>query len=234
MAQPRTATGPRGIPRYGDVIKLLPGARSVGRTPVARLGWLLRFAQAELPTTAKALQRVDEELGGFLLLSGAQFFTSSARDPESLRKLREELREKLHLVVNQTPGGFGVGTGWLVPYDGLGRIVHKGSITGYMGLDRFATGDQDAQEPTRQQVFMVLAAELVGSPEGKRIQVCAREGCERLFVRRKRGLYCSLKCGSNEQSRKYRERLKAMRRYWLKSKRVAPTRKTNALPKENI
>jgi predicted RNA-binding Zn ribbon-like protein len=51
-------------------------------------------------------------------------------------------------------------------------------------------------------LFQVAVARLIET-EGRRIKICARPGCGRLFVRRKRALYCQKQCSQLEQFARY-------------------------------
>jgi hypothetical protein len=51
-------------------------------------------------------------------------------------------------------------------------------------------------------VFMVHVADLLAS-EGRRVTKCARRACEKLFVRRKRGIYCSPACSQKERTQRH-------------------------------
>jgi hypothetical protein len=51
-------------------------------------------------------------------------------------------------------------------------------------------------------LFRLAVAKLIET-DGHRIRRCARRGCERLFVRRKRALYCGKKCSQLEQFARY-------------------------------
>jgi hypothetical protein len=175
--------------------------RKVGKTPIARLGWLLRFAQSEVPSSEKQLAKIDEQIEAFVLL-GASGLGHLARSAEAITNIRDDLLKNLRLIANWNPKNLG-NTGWWVPLDGLGFYVRKGWRSGY-----------SAGRDTRHNVFMAIAGGLVGSEEGKRIQSCARQGCDHLFIRRKRGLYCTPACSQREQTRKYRERQRKLRLRW--------------------
>jgi len=50
--------------------------------------------------------------------------------------------------------------------------------------------------------FISTVAALIGA-EGERVQHCPRPGCGRLFVKRKRGLYCSPKCAGLVRTQRF-------------------------------
>jgi hypothetical protein len=53
------------------------------------------------------------------------------------------------------------------------------------------------------EAILRLAVIRLIEAEGQRITVCARPGCGRLFVRRKRALYCRKQCSQLEQFARY-------------------------------
>jgi hypothetical protein len=53
-----------------------------------------------------------------------------------------------------------------------------------------------------EAIFRFAVVRLIEA-EGQRIKVCARPGCGRLFVRRKRALYCQRQCSQLEQFARY-------------------------------
>jgi hypothetical protein len=55
-------------------------------------------------------------------------------------------------------------------------------------------------------VFLIAASDLL-SQEGRRVANCAKPGCSRVFVRRKRGLYCSGACSQKERTATLRRTL---------------------------
>jgi hypothetical protein len=63
--------------------------------------------------------------------------------------------------------------------------------------------------------FVMEIAEVI-EREGNRIAKCISESCGRLFVRRKRGLYCSLRCSRRERQRQYRKNLTVRERYEIR------------------
>jgi hypothetical protein len=54
-------------------------------------------------------------------------------------------------------------------------------------------------------IFRLAVARLIET-DGHRIRRCARPGCDRLFVRRKRALYCGKKCSQLAQFARYVKR----------------------------
>ena len=58
----------------------------------------------------------------------------------------------------------------------------------------------------RREIFLMAALDLLVA-EGSRISRCAWEPCGKLFVRRKRGAYCSRSCSQKARTAKYRDRI---------------------------
>lgn len=59
------------------------------------------------------------------------------------------------------------------------------------------------------QFLFLMSAMDVLKAEGKRITTCVSETCGKVFVRRKRGAYCSRACSQRERTRRHREKLGA-------------------------
>jgi hypothetical protein len=73
------------------------------------------------------------------------------------------------------------------------------------------------------RVMFLMSAFDVLAAEGRRIAKCARGSCAKVFVRRKRGAYCSRACSQRERTRRYREKNRARlseRRHELYAQRV--------------
>jgi predicted RNA-binding Zn ribbon-like protein len=68
--------------------------------------------------------------------------------------------------------------------------------------------------------FLMSAADVVQAV-GNLLRVCAGSGCELIFVKRKRRIFCSVKCSARERMRRFQKnvaRYKAKRRkYYLES-----------------
>jgi len=84
-------------------------------------------------------------------------------------------------------------------------------------------GDRPSYNGRWNDTFLMSTADLLQTV-GKLLRVCAAEGCEILFVKRKRRIFCSERCSGGERMRRFQKnssRYKAKRRkYYLKSKRT--------------
>jgi predicted RNA-binding Zn ribbon-like protein len=84
-------------------------------------------------------------------------------------------------------------------------------------------GDWPSYNGRWNDTFLMSAADVLQTA-GKMLRVCPAEGCEILFAKRKRRIFCSEKCSGRERMRRFQEdatRYKAKRRkYYLKSKRT--------------
>lgn len=162
----------------------------IGRTPLARLQWLLRFA-------VEPEQCVDSggEVFAFASFGVGEHglaLTLARHSPpmpagETVLHLAEQVRQGLIALLDGQP--------WIIEATALKRYVRRrkhdgGFISGYSA---------EHWEPA----FLMRAADLIVE-HGARIQPCGRAGCGRLFVRRKGGRYCSKRCSQQERTTRLR------------------------------
>jgi predicted RNA-binding Zn ribbon-like protein len=127
---------------------------------------------------------------------------------EAIIEMRSALREGLETITRA--GDYD--DVWTLPE--VGRYVTK-SRDGYLGI----------HDGRFDKVFLHECADLVTGPEGHRLKRCSEEGCGRLFVQQKRGVYCEQHGSSGARSERYRQRLELTpeekrerrRRYYLAS-----------------
>jgi hypothetical protein len=201
------------------------------KTPdcVAAMEWMVDFSQARL--SPKKPPRINDELRAFLASAGAAagFSSPFMRDLKTIDRLRNDLVAQLHWRVRCASASLHWQESLYEPlrfpgYLGLIERALKLSMPRYIDTAERALTSVSSyvafiagvlSEPSnrwpenviqsmRHQLFLRVAARLASSAEGKkRIQVCAREGCNRICLRRKGSLYCGPKCRQAVQNRNY-------------------------------
>jgi len=177
--------------------------KAVGTTDRQRLKWLIRFANTNpFGRSPEELQSLDWQIIHFLRRGAPAErrypratnqtppvgFGFTPRSESEIVQLRYEIDYGLHVVTKEKSLGI---SEWQKPQDGLVRIVGRG-ISHYSG--------------TRLAVFVAAAMDLVASPEGQRICVCAADDCTTIFYKWKRSLYCSKQCAGRAAVRRHREK----------------------------
>ncbi len=166
----------------------------VGDHPPQRLDWLVSQLQRDPLDLSTALQTSDSDL----LLELAWFShaepTGSAEEIlKALATLRETLRNLRPAWMTQiafpTEGQI-IRHFVIVPK--ARRVRWAGTIESYFSSDHFPTA-------------ILLAAADVIQEEGLRVRQCTRAECGRLFVKRKRGIYCSNECSQKVRDERFRK-----------------------------
>lgn len=171
-------------------MKALPGgiqARArlkVGSSNLARLAWLLDLLNhAERIAEASASERaeIEAEVVAFSRQVGAvRGGQQSVLSRERLFELARHIRADFHALPQ------GATLEFEIP-----------AVTFVCTPDRGTTFLGSAEALFRLAIAKLLEAEQA------RIKTCARNGCENLFARRKRGLYCSRQCAQIEHLARY-------------------------------
>jgi hypothetical protein len=173
----------------------LKAARTrIGSGPLERLCWLLRFAthtREELSALdVPALAELGAEVWSFAAQGKAGNMTRDARKPVSaseLADLVETVSEALRKLCGPNPDV----AGWHFEPTKFGSLHHAIQARTFRG---YYFGDF-------RPVFVMAVANLL-TAEGSRIKNCAQ--CSQLFVRRKRGAYCSTACSQKARTARYR------------------------------
>ncbi len=176
--------------------------KRVGKSDLSRLKWLLGFASAPAPARMDraALVQRRAEVSLFSLRTGhAQNGAMTLHDPAgrvttvdydlSARELAVLAREAEHTIAELLGGGhvvFEVGKAGRV-----WRAITQSFTSSWGG---------DSREIFRMAMIDVLAA------EGRRLARCSWKPCNKPFVRRKRGAYCSRACSQRARQARFRER----------------------------
>ena len=163
----------------------------VGSRPVDRLKWLLDFAQqseteTKIGATFEAVYAEVSEFTALSLPGAAIVFPPDAAGVMALRRAT-------HTTIAQW-----VKEGEVSLVSGEhGQLVHvlskargpRGPVSYYHGAARAA--------------LLEACARLLEA-EGGRVARCARSGCGRLFVKVKRGAYCSKRCSQSMRTSRFR------------------------------
>lgn len=184
-----------------DQTQLRRSSRLVGRSKEEKLRWLVKFMTTYwIKASATEVERVTKQVEAFAGISGSFFETPTARPSrhtidETARIIRDGLR-------NYTQG-----ISWYLPAMEIARSVIPGS-------------DRPAYNGRWDYMFLLSAADLLDAV-GCLLRTCAARGCDAVFVRNKRRIYCSTRCSDRERMRRFRRdtvRYKTKRRqYYLAS-----------------
>jgi hypothetical protein len=188
-------------------------ARLIGPTDESRLRWLLRFAATENydEMSSSKFERLQSEIREFASIGWSSFETpNNAVSREAVRRLALWMGDGLRAYAR--------GKSWDLPRMSIARSV-------------IPNGDRPSYNGQWNDTFLMSAADTLQAV-GKLLRVCAAEGCEVVFVKRKRRIFCSEKCSGRERMRRFQEdakRYKAKRRkYYLKSlERTRPNSKNS-------
>jgi hypothetical protein len=175
----------------------------IGKEPVKmrdqldRLDWLLEFSQrptAEIFALADGpLNMVRGEMMAFAGQYAPGWMTGASiaeMTPDAIADLRTLTAQGLKDFLSPD------GTGWTTPP--LPPVP--------MNIQRSANGRTHVVYSLNlKAAFISTVAALLGA-EGWRVQHCPRPGCGRLFVKRKRGLYCSPKCAALVRTQRFNAR----------------------------
>lgn len=166
--------------------KLRRARNRVGSSPLDRLKWLLEFAEF---TGASEENAADPENANAEIAEFTRSFSGFPIREKAITGLRRGMYEKLQRWVKE--GRLQIN--WSELGSDFARVVVKSSRTGdtlnrYQGI---------------QGGFLMACGDLI-EREGSRIARCQGPGCDRLFVRRKRGNYCSRRCSQRMRSERFR------------------------------
>jgi hypothetical protein len=189
-------SGPRGYLR--ETIDRYHTARErVGDHPPQQLNWLVSVLQRDPGDLRTALESGDSDFRLELAWFG------HASDPWSTGPAEEILEALAQLRV--TLSNFRPDWSARIAFPTEGQITRHfdivpkarrvrwaGTIESYFSSDHFPTA-------------LLLAAADVIQEEGLRVRQCARAECGRLFVKRKRGIYCSNECSQKVRDERFRK-----------------------------
>jgi hypothetical protein len=177
----------------------------VGGSDIERLRWLLAFCSREprevRRLSAQALTDLGTEAECFAI--GGGYFPNFGREHSFSRRGRllgtvehRLTAADLAWLVEQSRSNIRnllAGAAFVIQLGG-GRKIWRALSSTF----RETTGG-DARS-----IFLMRTFDLVQA-EGRRIAKCA--SCEKLFIRRKRGAYCTPSCSQRERTRRYRQKV---------------------------
>jgi hypothetical protein len=193
----RTAPGSDSdLRRYSE--RVVEAAGHVGETWIEELQWLVDFAQR--PTE----QLIDQltEFESPLVYEVAWFSREvNIVDRESDRtwivNAAESLKQKLRSLLESGQALFEVSE--------VTFVLNRRTDDGWKRSGRAARLESFHRAKNLVTRFL-LGAHRILELEGVRLRECAALGCRRIFVRKKRGIFCSKTCSQREQTRRFRER----------------------------
>jgi hypothetical protein len=184
----------------------------VGGDQASRLSWLLDFAHRPAEQIRSmdymSLCLLNAEVREFAKGLGQAF---GSPHPRQTDRVRDELCLLAEFANTSVYEFLRTGTVSFAPYSlqkpdepaWEKRVERRGAkVVGYYA------------GPQRQMFVMQCSAAF--EAEAARISKCASVGCGRVFVQRKRGLYCSGRCSLRERMRRYRKKLSKQDRYEIR------------------
>jgi hypothetical protein len=177
-------------------------ARLIGPTDESRLRWLLKFAAIQDfdGMSSSKFDRFRNQIHEFASMRWSTYETvDNPVSREAAGQLALSVRDGLHAYAR--------GVSWDLPQMSIARSV-------------IPNGDRPSYHGRWKDTFLMSLADVLQSV-GKLLRVCVAQGCEVVFVKRKRMIFCSEKCSGRERMSRFQKnpaRYKAKRRkYYLKS-----------------
>ena len=165
--------------------------RRVGKSRRDQIAWLLAVANDPAPTSGEKSRRLSAEMAALIAATcGRGALTQSEMAPLGNAE-HVEAMTKVHDWVRGTLDSSLRGR-WTIKGPELGNDYEFGIDHG----TPFYAGREGA-------LFAIACHQLLSSPEAKRISRCAASQCDRWFLRRKRGMYCSPACGRDAKRVRY-------------------------------
>jgi hypothetical protein len=179
-------------------VRVVEAAEHVGKTWIEELQWLVDFAQR----SPKQLIHQLAEFESPLVYEVAWFSREvSIVDRESDRtwiiNAAESLKLKIRSLLETGQAIFEVAE--------VTFVLNRRSDDGWKRSGRAARLESfhRAKNPVTR---LLLGAHRILELEGVRLRECAAPSCRRIFVRQKRGIFCSKTCSQREQTKRFRER----------------------------
>ena len=182
--------------RYSD--RVVEAAERVGKTWIEELQWLVDFAQRSPEQLVDQLTEFESPL-----VYEIAWFSREVNivDRESDRtwiiNAAESLKLKLRSLLETGQALFEVSE--------VTFVLNRRTDDGWKRSGRAARLESFHRAKNLVTRFL-LGAHRILELEGVRLRECAAIGCRRIFVRQKRGIFCSKTCSQREQTRRFRER----------------------------
>ena len=157
----------------------------VGATSVDRLAWLLRLLNRSQEVIGDGSEQERLDLEAQVVAFARPFGKASGGRQSRLSwddvwELAQSIRSLILAMLR--------GASFEIEVPALIYVITAGKPPIYIG------------QP--EGIFRLAVARSIET-EQQRIKICARPGCGKLFVRRKRGLYCSRQCSLLEYFKRY-------------------------------
>jgi len=200
----RESRGARRSGRRSDADRLLFAERThrayerVGKTWIEELQWLVDFAQRPRERLTHELCDAESTLVYEVAWFGREMGIGYEKSYRSwIVKVAESLERELRSLLEH---GYAVFQAAEVTF-----VLNRRTDEGWKrsGRANRLEAFHRAKDPITR---FILGAYRILEIEGVRLRECAAPGCRRIFVRQKRGIFCSKKCSQREQIRRYRER----------------------------
>ncbi len=185
----------------------------VGEDQAARLAWFLDFAHRPLDQIRsmdnESLRQLNAEVREFG--KGLQE-GSGSQTPRIGETIRNEICELATFANKSVYEFLSTDTVSFAPF----WLEKPGERTLAIRVDRRGSKVIGSLSGSIPQMFVMKTSE-VFLAEAWRLTKCASEGCGRVFVKRKRGEYCSGRCSLRERMRRYRKNLTPKDRYEIRN-----------------
>lgn len=176
-------------------------AKLIGCTKRERLRWLVVFTTTDWKKADQAsFKRISKQVATFAGLHGSlSECSSSSSAREDLDQIARQVRDGLLAYTS--------GISWDLPAVRISRSVIPWS-------------DHPAYDGRWNDMFLLSVADLIDAVGGL-LRRCAARGCDIIFVRNKRMIYCSARCSGRERMRRFQrdtdQYKKKRREYYLAS-----------------
>jgi hypothetical protein len=175
--------------------QLTKAQRTVGRSPIAQLKWVLKFAQRKredfFHLSAEETEQLEAEIYAFCHTK--DYEPKGGVGPRPARLFAQGIAEIADPVLRGIRQ-FIAPQGWRFSIGQLSRLVKRNPKRNKI------VGVKQAEVP---DLVLITTADLIES-EGLRIKACARSGCKRFFVKVKRGAYCGKSCSQKARNQRFR------------------------------
>ena len=186
----------RDLRRYSE--RVIEAAEHVGETWIEELQWLVDFAQRSPEQLIHQLTEFESPL----VYEVAWFSREvSIVDRESDRtwivNAAESLKLKLSSLLESGQALFEVSE--------VTFVLNRRTDDAWKRSGRASRLESFPRAKNLATRFL-LGAHRILELEGVRLRECVAQGCRRIFVRQKRGIFCSKTCSQREQTRRFRKR----------------------------
>src|SRR5579875_112265 len=188
--------------------------------PEQQLAWLLEFLQLSSDNLWERWPDLRIEAGAFAFGQPQTRPIDISRD--DLIGLVRQVSEGVRTLAS--------GREWRLEIPAITKVYLPRVAKGRRGKLQFSGWDSQRAVSDFRTAFLAWVDDLISDRvAGARLRACARPGCGRLFVKKKRGIYCSQRCSQAERNKRYYRSLakkdrQASRhdRYVAEVKRISP------------